>query len=483
MMKHHGHLHDVRSVLAKLDLTHIPVLIIDDEADQASLNAKVKKGSTSSTYERIVSLRECFPVHTFLQYTATPQAPLLINIIDVLSPRFVSVVTPGKAYRGAKTFFLDRPELATVIPDDELPTEQREDWGPPESLKVALQIFFIGVAVGLVRDSGKGNRSMLVHPSHKTIPHTQFHVWIERMRARWQKELDLPDSDPDKQDVLSEYDCAYNNLQVTDPNIPPFSELIRRLPQAIRQTQVEVVNAGRGKTPTIEWNNAYSHILVGGQAMDRGFTVEGLTVTYMPRGTGTGNVDTILQRARFFGYKASYIDYCRIFLEKRVFDAYVNLVKHEEDIRERLTKWSAEGRPLSEWKRAFFLDSKLKPTRSNVIDLEYTRGNFANRWFYPRAPHDSLNAVVENRRLVDDFIRGLIFVTDEGHELRTKEQLHSVMQGVSLRRVFEDLLVPLRLTRLSDSQPYTGMRLQIKAYIERFPNATCVVYHMSKGNV
>lgn len=481
VMKHHGHLRDVRSVLAKLDLTHVPVLIVDDEADQASLNAKVRKGNTSATYERIVSLRECFPVHTFLQYTATPQAPLLINIIDVLSPRFVNVVTPGRAYRGAKTFFLDRPELATVIPDDELPSGQREELGPPESLKVAMQIFFLGVACGLVRDAGRGNRSMLVHPSHKTIPHTYFHTWIERMRARWQRELDLPDSNPDKQDLLSEYEQAYNKLLITEPNLPPFSELLPRLPQAIRQTQVEIVNAKRGKTPTIEWNNAYSHILVGGQAMDRGFTVEGLTVTYMPRGTGTGNVDTILQRARFFGYKASYIDYCRIFLEKRVFDSYVNLVKHEEDIRERLIKWSADGKPLSEWKRAFFLDARLKPTRSSVIDLEYTRGNFADKWFYPGAPHDSLDAIVENRRLVDSFIKELTFVTDKGHELRTQEQLHLVAQDIPLRLVFEELLVPLRITRFSDSQQYTGLRLQIKAYSERFPNATCVVYQMSKG--
>lgn len=482
VMKHHGHLHTVRSVLAKLDLTHVPVLIIDDEADQASLNAKVRKGNTSATYERIVSLRECLPTHTFLQYTATPQAPLLINIIDVLSPRFVNVVTPGEAYRGAKTFFLERPELATVIPNDELLDEQGEDLGPPESLKVAMQIFFLGVASGFLQDDGKGNRSMLVHPSHKTLPHEQFHLWIERIRAHWQKELDLPDSDADKQDLLSEFDSAYRDLRDTEPNIPTFPELLHRLPQAIRQTQVEVVNAGRGKTPTIEWNNAYSHILVGGQAMDRGFTVEGLTVTYMPRGTGTGNVDTILQRARFFGYKARYIDYCRIFLEERVFDAYVNLVKHEEDIRERLTTWSAEGKPLSEWKRAFFLDAKLRPTRSSVIDLEYARGNFANQWFYPRAPHDSPNAIVENRELVDGFMKELTFMTSEGHPSRTNEQLHSVAHGIPLQQVFEDLLVPLRVTRLSDSQLYTGLRLQIKAHIEKAPNDTCVVYHMSKGN-
>ncbi len=78
------------------------------------------------------------------------------------------------------------------------------------------------------------------------------------------------------------------------------------------------VNTGnrKRKTPSIRWNDFYSHILVGGQAMDRGFTVEGLTVTYMPRSLGTGQVDTTLQRARFFGYKGSYLGFCSVWLDQ-----------------------------------------------------------------------------------------------------------------------------------------------------------------------
>ena len=75
---------------------------------------------------------------------------------------------------------------------------------------------------------------------------------------------------------------------------------------AFRNTRVLEVNARGGRTPPVDWRSAYGWILVGGQAMDRGFTVEGLTVTYMPRGIGVGNADTVQQRARFFGYKRRY---------------------------------------------------------------------------------------------------------------------------------------------------------------------------------
>ena len=82
------------------DAAHVPALIIDDEADQASLNNLVRSEELSSTYRRLRELRELLPLHTFLQYTATPQAPILINLIDVLSPDFSRVLDPGPDYVG-----------------------------------------------------------------------------------------------------------------------------------------------------------------------------------------------------------------------------------------------------------------------------------------------------------------------------------------------------------------------------------------------
>src|SRR5437016_11455445 len=121
--------------------------------------------------------------------------------------------------------------------------------------------------------------------------------------------------------------------------------------------------------------------------MDRGFTVEGLTVAYMPDGLGVGQDDTIQQRALFFGYKRGYLDYCRVYLEPLVQTAYRQYVEHEEDIRDRLIKHRASGEPLREWRRAFFLTSTLRPTRRCVLDLDYMHSRFANSWFTPSSPH------------------------------------------------------------------------------------------------
>jgi hypothetical protein len=118
----------------------------------------------------------------------------------------------------------------------------------------------------------------------------------------------------------------------------------------------------------------YAWILVSGQAMDRGFTVKELTVTYMPRGIGTGNADTLQQRARSFGYKRRYLGYCRIYLEAAALDAFHGYVRHEEQMREELTGVQQRGESLANWKRRFVLDEDVRPCRVNVIDQEIVRG-------------------------------------------------------------------------------------------------------------
>ncbi|NJR52123.1 MAG: alpha-1,4 polygalactosaminidase [Leptolyngbyaceae cyanobacterium CSU_1_3] len=484
VMKHHQHLENVRIVLEGIPNRHrVPTLIIDDEADQASLNGKVNKGESSTTYTRIVSLKDALPHHTFIQYTATPQAPLLINLIDVLSPRFVQVLTPGEGYTGSKAFFVDRPQLTNPIPEDEIPTRQQPFNAPPDSLLFAMSVYFLGVASGLAKDGGKGNRSMMVHPSHKTIPHEEYIRWIRLVRDRWQKVLTLDSTDPDRKDLINEFKTAYDNLQTTVSNLPAFDVLVERLLQAVRGAAIEEVNARNGKTPTINWKNFYANILVGGQVMDRGFTVEGLTVTYMPRGSGISNADTIQQRARFFGYKQNYIDYCRVFLENRVRDAFQSYVLHEEDIRARLLEHDATGLPLTEWKRAFFLNRRLAPTRRGVIDLDYMRGNFTNAWFEPKAPHDSLEAAQVNQVVIQQFLAQFNLQDDVGDPRRTTDQRHKVANGIRLDKAFEELLVRLRVTRLNDSQKFTGALLQIQNHLESNPTATCTLFLMKGGEL
>ena len=299
-MKNHRHLRNLIAVLRQVDLTGIPVLIFDDEADQAGLNNLVNQGEESTTYRELRTLKEAVPHHTFLQYTATPQGPLLINLIDVLSPAFAATLTPGPDYTGGRHFFLTDQPLIREIPPADIPSNTNVLSEPPDSLLEAMRLFLLGVASGTIRDRARGNRSMMVHPSQRTGGHAQYFGWVNAIRDAWLSILQSP-NDPDYPELVTEFREAYNDLARTVSDIEPFDDLLARLPRAIRRTEIHLVNAVRGHTPTIDWRASYAHILVGGQALDRGFTVEGLTVTYMPRGVGARRADTVQQRARFFG--------------------------------------------------------------------------------------------------------------------------------------------------------------------------------------
>lgn len=484
VLKQTTNLRNLNRVLEQLDLATIPVLVIDDEADQAGLNTRVGQGERSTTYQRLVNLRQNLPHHAYLQYTATPQAPLLINIIDVLSPRFVDLLTPGADYVGGATFFNEHRNLVRVISANEISGRGTPPQDVPPSLTEALRLFFLGVAAGFTQGEDqqpRRNRSMLVHPSRETTGHSQFYYWITQIRQQWINLLNLPPDDPERLNFVETFRPEYQDLAATVPDLPTFDALAAELEYSIRQTSVLEVNA-RPTTPQPDWRDSYPWILVGGQAMDRGYTVEGLTVTYMPRDMGVGNADTIEQRARFFGYKRRYLGYCRVFLESGVRDAFQFYVEHEADIRRRLEEHRDTGRPLREWRRAFFMDTSLRPTRRQVLNLDYKQDTVSDDWFWPKVPHGTPELLEANRATVRNFVQQFTWTEAPGDERRTPEQVHLIAEDVPLQRAYAELLSQLRLTEARDSQIFTGLLLQVEAYLVGHRDATCTIYQMSKGN-
>ncbi len=490
VMKNGTHLDQLVKLLSQLSLDGVPTLVIDDEADQASLNNNVRSGGESATYRRVVTIRSRLPHHTYLQYTATPQAPLLINLIDTLSPSFAEVLTPGSAYTGGRAFFEGNFDLVRLIHPSEVPSKKNVLAEPPASLLEALRVFFLGVAAGRCeeRDNESANRSMMVHPSMQRLPHADYHRWVCTSKKMWAKILAIGEadaSDLDYRDLVDDFRGAYTDLSATVEDIPRFEQLLGQLRLAISETIPHEVNSRRGQTPDVDWQQHYAHILVGGEVLNRGYTVEGLTVTYMPRGKGTEQADTIQQRARWFGYKEDYLPYCRVYLSDQTLDAYRGYVEHEENMREELRRFRLKGKPLREWKRAFFLSTDLKPTRTMVLDLDYIRGNYSHKWYDPAAPHDTEDALQTNRELVDNFVTFYKdeFLLDEGNPARTIDQIHLVARGLSLSTVYEDLLWKLCFTRPGDSAGYTGLLLQIKKHLEQHPGEICTVYQMKRGGV
>lgn len=496
VMKNGSRLRNLTNLLSQMNLQGVPTLIIDDEGDQASLNTRaawaarqgidvedLTENDVSTIYRRINALRNILPHHTFLQYTATPQANLFINIMDRLSPNFIKLLTPGDDYTGGTTFFDENPNLIVEIPPADLPTVQPLHEAP-NSLLRALKNFYLGVVAGqilqLYRDPSQRNRSMLIHPSRLQGDHNTFYGWVNDTRESWRRLLSGEDNE-DKRELLNDFQLAYNDLQMTVPNLPTFQQLTDfNLVHAIQYTPIVEVNARQGTTPQINWQDSYSWILVGGQSMDRGFTVEGLTVTYMPRNIGVGNVDTIQQRARFYGYKRTYLGYCRVFLDQVTIDSYNSIIDHEEDVREQLQPFNENNRHLNDWDRKTVLDGMLNLTRANILYDDLNRDYFGDEWFRINAPHDTEEFIQTNRDSVFNFLnpKAAQFTEDEGHAQRTDDQKHLVAT-ISIQDCLDNLLNGLRFTRESDSATYSSLRGILKRYLRDNPNENCLVYLMS----
>lgn len=501
VMKNGSHLRNLAELLNNMNLTGAPTLIIDDEGDQASLNTRARwaaregidvedltENDVSTIYRRITTLRNIFPHHTFLQYTATPQANLFINIMDRLSPNFIKLLTPGDEYTGGIQFFQENSNLIREIPLNNISIPNQPIHEPPESLLEALRIFYLGVVAGTVlelyRLPSQRNRSMLVHPSRLQGDHTTFYGWVNTIKESWRRLLS-GNYNEEKTELLRDFRTTYNDLQMTVPDLPPFETLTDfNLVHAIQYTPIVEVNSRRGTTPQINWQDSYSWILVGGQSMDRGFTVEGLTVTYMPRNLGVGNVDTIQQRARFFGYKRSYLGYCRVFLDQVTIDAYRFIIEHEEDVRSRLEEFDISNKHLNDWDREAVLDQMLNLTRANILYDDIDRDRFGNDWFRINAPHDTGSFIDTNRNALFEFLvpRVALFAEDEGHASRTEDQKHLVAR-MAIRESLEHLLNKLKFTRESDSATYSSLRGILKRYLEEHPNDECLIYLMSANSL
>jgi hypothetical protein len=478
-MKHHTRLDTLNELLSGLDLRGVPAVIIDDEADQASLNNYVNQGRESTTYGQLLTLIDRLPHHTFLQYTATPQAPLLINIADVLSPEFVDVLEPGDGYAGGVEFFGGNRQLTRVIPQDEIPSADNPLMDAPETLLEALRVFFLGVSAGRptwgVRNP---NRSMLVHPTRTTAEHFQYFNAIQGIKAEWVRILNLGVNDPDRIELAQQFRDSYVGLQATvGAELPTFETLLARLAGDIAATEVREVNRRRGnRSRDFNWRHAYSWILVGGAAMDRGFTVKELTVTYMPRGIGTGNADTLQQRARFFGYKRHYLGYCRIFLEAVVLGVYEDYVSHEEEMRRELSGIRDRGEPLSSWKRRFILSADLNPCRASVIQHDILRGNFSDDWYFPRMLRMSDVVLEANRDACNEFCQQFAFVRDR--QFTQPAQQHDLADNIPLTTLIDSLLLRYRVEAPSDTERTLGMLLQLSSALERDPTETIRFYRM-----
>jgi hypothetical protein len=377
VLKNAGRISAVAKQMQKLP-PDTRVLIIDDEADQGSLNTSQQ--AESKTYAAIKELRSVFPEHLYVQYTATPYAPLLLDSADILSPRFVEFLAPGSGYTGGKEFFIDN--ATTVVRNVPMLDEQASKTPPLQlqtSLVQALASFLAGAALLLYHDRSSPPISMLVHSTARNDVQSRYEFLIDRQLSKWREALDTDDvaAIPD---MIAKERVRLVGHGVEDVPDPVF---ITHLNEVLREATIWLVNSAAAVN-RVDWHVAPIHILIGGNKLDRGFTVEGLTVTYMNR-PASPQVDTLEQRARAFGYRGDLLPYCQFFGSVRTVKSLTEIVQTEEDLRARLRDEIEAGGSVRSWSEeiGLLLPGGMKPTRTSVVQALSTQ---ALGWHSQRKP-------------------------------------------------------------------------------------------------
>ncbi|WP_460626373.1 Z1 domain-containing protein [Intrasporangium mesophilum] len=396
VLKHSGRLNALASVLDDVPgIEQVPVLIIDDEADQASLNT----GSTaeSKTYEAIRILRSRVPKHLYVQYTATPYAPLMLDADDLLSPDFVEFLEPGNGYTGGREFFV---EFATqVIRDVPMLDEQPAKTLPlelPRSLTSALGSFVAGAAMLVARQPDAAPVSMLIHSTQRNDVQERYRFLVERELRKWRTVVDKAGSVTDLPEAI-----RLERTVLAERGAPELDDVafVEKVRWVLRETSLWLVNS-TSSLNKVTWNVTPVHILIGGNKLDRGFTVEGLTVTYMNR-PPSPQVDTLEQRARAFGYRRDQLPYCQFFATRRTIRSLRDIVFTEYDLRAQLHDHVDAGGTVHTWARqvGLLLPDGMKPTRDAVVSqLDYQ----GMGWSSVRLPRITPDAIEKNRRIVEE---------------------------------------------------------------------------------
>lgn len=462
---------EMKELLDTPELRRYPVLIVDDEGDEASLNTQFRKGKKSAVYESILSLRNALPLHAYIAYTATPQANLLISGIDELSPNFAELVEPGKGYCGGTVFFgRNKDNYIRKVGGDDNPITHID----PE-MKHAIAIFFVGGAIRSLRHD-RSHHSMLFHTSERKHDHEKLKGSIVHLLLLWKEKTSLPETDPSAEDFYNLMQGAYDDLCRTIVNPPTWKDLKNAIKTQIWLTEVWMVNSlPIGRDPVANPIRLKNNIYVGGNMLGRGITIKGLAVTFITReAKNETNADTLEQRARWFGYKRSYLDVCRIFLTDRLISRYTELLQHEDDFWEALRRNQRQGISVQDWPRMLRLDTEtwgLRPTRSQVAG---SRRFLGHGWETQHKLLLDKEKAQQNVSLVKQF-----FYRHPCEEIRFGNVEHFVISNMPVETLITDLLRQIYSEGTDWEKSYLVEYLQRLYMGKKLSNLE--VLYMSKG--
>ena len=374
-------------------LFDVPVLVIDDEADAASVNASKNIEEIKTINKLIRTLLNLFNQNTFIGYTATPYANLFISqehkeelttivknkeykIGEDLFPRdfIINIKAPTNYIGAAKIFGFENPNGETKEPlyifraiDDYDPPffktinkNNKEDLPDylPKSLEKAIKSFILTCAIRRLRGHENKHNSMLVHVALlvKWIDRVAYLVnektkeYANAIRSE-DAEILQELKDLYETDFVPTTDNVLENLDYKDIRIKQHSweEVQGELKKAVSKIDVRSVHGTRSTTnleyhniEEIDYNrheNGLSVIAVGGSRLSRGITLEGLSVSYYLRTTKM--YDSLMQMGRWFGYRPGYVDLCRLYTTEQIFEWFNHITMATEEMRNDFDEMTA----------------------------------------------------------------------------------------------------------------------------------------------
>lgn len=343
----------------KIDL---PLLVIDDEADNASVNTRKDDQDPTAINAAIRSIMHRFYRSSYVGVTATPFANIFIHpettdamMGDDLFPRdFIYLLSPPTHYVGSEALFGDNPTHdSAVMPITTAETHNYFPFGHkstlqinelPESLTEALAYFLLTNAIRDVRSALNDHRSMLVNVSRFTAVQDQLSVrineWINQVRTAVRSYAGLGESQALTIRDLNYLKTVWDRHSLSAKADIPWETLQRRyLRTAIDPVEVRTVNqrsGRRGLDYSTHQENGFRVIAVGGNSLSRGLTLEGLCVSYFHRNSQM--YDTLLQMGRWFGYQTGYEDLFKVWIVEDAVDWYGSITNATNELKEEIRR-------------------------------------------------------------------------------------------------------------------------------------------------
>ena len=340
------------------DRVNVPILIIDDEADQASVDGNANKEETdpTKTNEKIRKIIELFVRKAYVGYTATPFANVFIqhdaeheNLGDDLYPRnFIHSLPEPRGYFGTRRIFADDLDNYFVkqIKDSKKEKKELADLGIiTEDLVASVYDFIIGIALRNLRGQENMPMSMMINVDHRV---NKMNRIGEVLKDYVHKSL------PEHYDIDA-IEAAYikyildsnklNEKLGSDNNFFEWKIVKDEIVKVIKSKaiKISVLNSSNEDKLDYAKDPSMKVIAVGGNKLSRGLTLEGLMVTFYLR--ESKQYDTLLQMGRWFGYRKGYEDLVRIYTNATLWRQFKDLAIVELEFRESISEMINEEPP------------------------------------------------------------------------------------------------------------------------------------------